>query len=222
MSQFQDKKVCLVLSCDRPYYKARRESNYETYRWFQQNEFSVVFLFAGVEGDQPKLSENSDGTYILRVPSLEVYELLSYKMELAYKFFSNSGCKGILKIDDDIKILNTRILYDILKVNTSMYDYFGITVSRGCSKGNENLYIKKYTLNLFKKFSLITDNFEYAGGPFYWISYKTLGHIANDGLEYMYEDASVGYVVKNHVELTKACIPSAFGTAIMWYNDTEL
>lgn len=222
MSQFQDKKVCLVLSCDRPYYKQRRESNYETYRWFQQNGFSVVFLFAGVEGDEPKLSENSDGTYTLRVPSLEVYELLSHKMELAYKFFSKSGCKGILKIDDDIKIVNTRVLSHLLEIHIPKYDYLGVSISTGCSNGLEKLNIKKYSINLFKKLILITENFEYAGGPFYWISYKTLGHIANDGLEYMYEDASVGYVVKNHVELTKVCIPSAFRTAIIWYNDTEL
>jgi hypothetical protein len=150
MSQFRDKNVCLVLSCDRPYYRKRRESNYDTYRWFQQNGFSVVFLFAGVEGDEPKLSENTDGTYTLRVPSLEVYELLSHKMELAYKFFSKSGCTGI-----------------------------------------------------------------------YWVSSNVIKHLANDGLEYIYEDASVGYVVNNHVELTKVFIPSAFGSVVMWYNDTE-
>lgn len=224
MSQFQDKKVCLVLSCDRPYYKSRRESNYHTYRWFQQNGFSVVFLFAGLEGigNEPTLSENHDGTYTLRVPTLEVYELLSHKMELAYKFFSKSGCLGILKIDDDIEIVNTDSLFQILDNYTVEYDYFGISISSGCSEVYTRLNIKKYSINLFKKLILVTEDFEYAGGPFYWISFKTLGHIANDGLEYIYEDASVGYIVNNHAELKKVFIPSAFGTVVAWNNDTEI
>ena len=221
MSQFQDKNICLVLSCDRPYYRKRRESNYDTYRWFQQNGFSVVFLFAGVEGDEPKLSENTDGTYTLRVPSLEVYELLSHKMELAYKFFNNSGCRGILKIDDDIKLLNKQGLSHLLNVHTSLYDYFGLSISTGCSNGLEKICIKKFSINLFKKLRIITSNFQYAGGPFYWVSSNVIKHLANDGLEYIYEDASVGYVVNNHVELTKAFIPSAFGNVVVWYNDSE-
>ena len=202
MSQFQDKKVCLVLSCDRPYYKARRESNYETYRWFQENGFSVVFLFAGVEGNEPKLSDNSDGTYVLRVPSLEVYELLSHKMELAYKFFSKSGCDGILKIDDDIKIVKPDILQYFINTELNKYDYLGISIGHYISDGNTVLAVKKYSLNLFKTLRSDKANIVYAGGPFYWVSFKTIQHIVQDGLEYICEDVSVGYVVGNHPELT--------------------
>jgi len=221
MSQFQDKKVCLVLSCDRPYYRQRRESNYDTYRWFQRNGFSVVFLFAGLGKDEPELSENGDGTYTLRVPSLEVYELLSHKMELAYRFFSKSGCSGILKIDDDIKVVNPQILSHLLDSHARLYDYFGLTIGSACSKGHDTIYIKKYTINLFKKLRVVTQDFEYAGGPFYWVSSKVIDHIANDGLEYIYEDASVGYVVNNHADLKKIFVPSAFRTAVVWNNDSE-
>ena len=222
MSLFQGKKVCLVLSCDRPYYKQRRESNYETYRWFQQNGFSVVFLFAGVEGDGPKLSENSDGTYILRVPSLEVYELLSHKMELAYKFFSKSGCEGILKIDDDINIVNEHKLSHILDTHTIRYDYFG--VSAGClsSDGNMPLALKKYTVNLFKSLKVMAvPEFVYAGGPFYWVSSKAIEHLANEGLNFFYEDASVGYIINKHAELNRTFILGAFKTVVSWDNESE-
>jgi hypothetical protein len=221
MSQFQGKKVCLVLSCDRPYYKQRRESNYETYRWFQQNGFSVVFLFAGVEGDEPKLSENSDGTYILRVPSLEVYELLSHKMELAYKFFSKSGCEGILKIDDDIKIVNADKLKDFIYTNLNQYDYLGISIGNFISDGNALLAVKKYNLNLFKSLRSAKANIVYAGGPFYWVSLKTIQYIAQDGLEYICEDVSVGNVVRNHSELRIGIFQNILNNVIIWNNESE-
>ena len=221
MSLFQGKKVCLVLSCDRPYYKQRRESNYETYRWFQQNGFSVVFLFAGVEGDGPKLSENSDGTYILRVPSLEVYELLSHKMELAYKFFSKSGCEGILKIDDDIKIVNTGILNHFIHTELNKYDYLGISIGNFVSDGNALLAVKKYNLNLFKTLRSTKANIVYAGGPFYWVSFKTIQYIAQDGLEYICEDVSVGNVVRNHSELRIGIFQNILNNVIIWNNESE-
>jgi hypothetical protein len=221
MSQFQGKKVCLVLSCDRPYYKQRRESNYETYRWFQQNGFSVVFLFAGVEGDEPKLSENSDGTYILRVPSLEVYELLSHKMELAYKFFSKSGCDGILKIDDDIKIINADKLKDFIYTELNKYDYLGISIGNFISDGNALLAVKKYNLNLFKTLRSTKANIVYAGGPFYWVSFKTIQYIAQDGLEYICEDVSVGNVVRNHSELRIGIFQNILNNVIIWNNESE-
>jgi hypothetical protein len=221
MSLFQGKKVCLVLSCDRPYYKQRRESNYETYRWFQQNGFSVVFLFAGVEGDGPKLSENSDGTYILRVPSLEVYELLSHKMELAYKFFSKSGCEGILKIDDDIKIVNTGILNHFIHTELNKYDYLGISIGNFVSDGNALLAVKKYNLNLFKTLRSAKANIVYAGGPFYWVSFKTIQYIAQDGLEYICEDVSVGNVVRNHSELRIGIFQNILNNVIIWNNESE-
>lgn len=221
MSQFQDKNICLVLSCDRPYYRKRRESNYDTYRWFQQNGFSVVFLFAGVEGDEPKLSENTDGTYTLRVPSLEVYELLSHKMELAYKFFNKSGCRGILKIDDDIKIINQDILQHFVKTELYKCDYLGISIGHYISDGNTALAIKKYSLNLFKTLRNAKANIKYAGGPFYWVSFKTIQHIAKDGLEYIYEDVSVGYVVGNHPELTNGICNSLLNNVIVWNDESE-
>jgi len=221
MSQFQGKKVCLVLSCDRPYYKQRRESNYKTYRWFQQNGFSVVFLFAGVEGDEPKLSENSDGTYILRVPSLEVYELLSHKMELAYKFFSKSGCDGILKIDDDIKIINADKLKDFIYTELNKYDYLGISIGNFISDGNALLAVKKYNLNLFKTLRSAKANIVYAGGPFYWVSFKTIQYIAQDGLEYICEDVSVGNVVRNHSELRTGIFQNILNNVIIWNNESE-
>lgn len=222
MNNFQGTKVCLVLSCDRPYYKQRRETNYHTYKWFQQNGFSVVFLFAGTLSDEPELSVNSDGTYTLRVPSLEAYELLSHKMELAYKFFSRSGCTGILKIDDDIRIKNSDKLKTFLnELETAPYDYIGITIGHFKSDGNLAPYMQKYKLNLFKTLQIAKADIVYAGGPFYWVSQTTINHIANDGLEYIYEDVSVGNVVKNHPELTRSICNTLFKNVIEWNDERE-
>jgi len=223
MEHFKDKRVCLVLSCDRPYYNERRERNYETYKWFQDNGFVVVFLFANLNGDDPQLSENGDGTFILRVPSLDVYELLSHKMELAYRYFSKTGCSGILKIDDDIKILNGRKLSISLENNICKHDYSGISASRlnFQNKDGGSLTIKKYTLNLFKNLRLEDKDIVYVGGPFYWVSSNTIECIANDGLEFIYEDASVGYVAMNNSELSRSFNEWMFNSVVTWTNDTE-
>ena len=222
MDTFKDKKVCLVLSCDRPYYRKRREQNYKTYMEFQQLGFVVVFLFAGLT-DEAQLSENNDGTFILKVPTLDVYELLSHKMELAYKFFSTVGCSGILKIDDNIKIIDTTLLEMAYSHYLDNCDYFGISIgSSGDTPKNYPLSIKKYSLNLFKSLRQIDTNIPYAGGPFYWVSSKTIEHIAKDGLEFVYEDLSVGNVVKNHPELKVIFNDSLYHKVIDWDNESEI
>jgi hypothetical protein len=222
MDTFKDKKVCLVLSCDRPYYRERREKNYKTYLEFQRLGFVVVFLFAGLT-DEAQVSENSDGTFILRVPTLDVYELLSHKMELAYKFFSTVGCSGILKIDDDIKILDTTLLEMACSYYLDKCDYFGISIGSSAHIPNNNpLFIKKYSLNLFKNLRQIDTNIMYAGGPFYWVSSKTIEHIVKDGLEFIYEDLSVGNLVKNHPELKVAFDDSLYRKAVNWDNESEV
>lgn len=220
MDIFKDKKVCLVLSCDRPYYRQRREQNYKTYMEFKRLGFVVVFLFAGLT-DEAQLSENNDGTFILRVPTLDVYELLSHKMELAYKFFLPLGCTGILKIDDDIKIINLDILIHFLDSNLYRYDYIGISVGWFESNEGDIPAVKKYTLNIFKKFRHSKAKVTYAGGPFYWVSFKAIEHIAKDGLEFIFEDVSVGYVIQNHVELTKLFTQSISNIAVVWNNESE-
>ena len=222
MDIFKDKKVCLVLSCDRPYYRQRREQNYKTYMEFQRLGFVVVFLFAGLT-DEAQLSENSDGTFILRVPTLDVYELLSHKMELAYKFFSTVGSSGILKIDDDIKIIDTKLLKMTCSYYLDISDYFGISIgSSGNIPKNTPLSIKKYSLNLFKNLRHIDTNIMYAGGPFYWVSSKTIEHIVKDGLEFVYEDLSVGNVVNNHPELNVLFNDTLNNKIVEWNNETEV
>jgi hypothetical protein len=143
-------------------------------------------------------------------------------MELAYKFFSKSGCEGILKIDDDIKIVNEHKLSHILETHTIGYDYFG--VSAGClsSDGNTPLALKKYTVNLFKSLKVMAvPEFVYAGGPFYWVSSKAIEHLANEGLNFFYEDASVGYIINKHAELNRTFILGAFKTVVSWDNESE-
>ena len=184
------------------------------------NGFTVVFLFAGLGQENPQLFENSDGTYTLRVPTLECYELLSHKMELAYKYFSKSGCLGVLKIDDDIKILDKEQLK--LRLNLDGVDYYGISLGSFRSPPSKSLHINKYTLNLFKTLEVTNSNITYAGGPFYWVSAKTIDYIVNDGLQYIYEDVSVGYVASCHPELVRVLDTSIYNTVIRWNNESEL
>jgi hypothetical protein len=142
-------------------------------------------------------------------------------MELAYKFFSKSGCEGILKIDDDIKIVNTGILNHFIHTELNKYDYLGISIGNFVSDGNALLAVKKYNLNLFKTLRSAKANIVYAGGPFYWVSFKTIQYIAQDGLEYICEDVSVGNVVRNHSELRIGIFQNILNNVIIWNNESE-
>lgn len=224
---FKDKNIALVLSCKREYYKKRLLDNKETLNMLHELEFLVVLLYADPSINEPKLEIYND-IISLTVPCPDIYELLSVKMEMAFKYFQEKEVNGILKIDDNTTILNKESFSKIIPYLNS-YDYFGIqspTFSPSI-KSENNYYLnhfdkEKYTYNCFKNIFLRLQhlNMKFMAGPFYWVSLKAIDAIVQNGLEYLYEDVSVGYAISKK-PLKSYCEPSFFKTVISWDNSTE-
>jgi len=209
------KPVCLVLSCNRSYYRERRRNNKDTFKLLEAAGFNIVFLYADHNLDTAKDGIDEDFGYdTLTVPCPDSYDYLSRKIELAFAKFTD--IPGILKIDDDIRIQDPSCLTDLQKIITKT-DYFGI--AKVDKKKNTS-----YPVISGKKFSPIFNNlhayfnkdFIYFGGPFYWVSKNTLQKIATDNLEYPWEDLSVGYLVSKHPELTVQFMPWNKEKRITW------
>jgi hypothetical protein len=64
-------------------------------------------------------------------------------------------------------------------------------------------------------------NFKYYCGPFYWVSNKAIQAITTIGLNFIYEDMSVGYAISLHPELTSFANNSFFKSIITIDDGTE-
>jgi hypothetical protein len=160
--------------------------------------------------------------YAITVPGPEIYEFISYKMNLIYNYFSKTSCKGIVKIDDNTKILFSDIIeHDFMDLITH-YDYVGL----------EQVVISKdstpyYPLNNRTKMPLLTNiyhkidiDIKYFAGPFYYVSKKAINTIAEEGLQMTYEDMAVGHVISKNKHLKKF-MWNFKNIAVSWDNATE-
>jgi hypothetical protein len=222
---FNDRYVCLVLACNREFYNTRRQKNSDTFNILKKSNFVIVYLFADNSIDAIKITEVAPGMYNMIVPAPEMYELISYKMNLAYNYFSNKKVKGILKIDD-----NTIISYpDIIEhdftdlINNSKYDYIGLEKVIVKKEGNNYIKMKNRTPmpilgNIYHKLDI---DISYFGGPFYYLSPKAIKQISTTGLIFGYEDFSVGYSVSKNPAL-KIFTWNFKNKGISWDNEKEI
>ena len=184
----------------------------------------MVYLYGNSPTWDIKLEQIHENEYNLYVPIMDCYEMLSPKMEMAYRYFQTTECNGILKVDDDIIIFNKGQFTHYILPAFIKYDYVGGSIGEfGIYKGAIPIAIKKYTLNMFKKMLLHADtSFPYFSGPFYWVSKKVINSISSEGLELFYEDASVGYIVHKHNNISSYSFePTYFKSIVYWNNDTE-
>jgi len=194
MNPLQDKLVCLVMTCNKPFYNERREAHQSTFEFFKSIGFSLVYLYGN--SLEIKLEEKGENVYNLYVPITECYELLSPKMEYAFNFLKNSGCKGVLKVDDDLSVLDKQLAYQIMQQGMNQCDYMGISVGLFGEENPMPVNLTNYTINFFKTMQTVPkEKFYYFGGPFYWLSRAALEEVCKMGLIYFYEDASVGYAI---------------------------
>lgn len=200
---FNDRYVCLVLACNREFYNKRRQNNSATFNILKASKFVVVYLFASNSVDTIKITEIAKDEYNMIVPAPEIYELISYKMNLAYNYFSNSNVKGILKIDDNTIISYPDIIEHDFTDLMHKYDYIGL--EKVIVKKTENNYIKMQNRtpmpilgNIYHKLDI---DMSYFGGPFYYLSPKALKQISITGLTFGYEDFSVGHSISQNKSL---------------------
>jgi len=220
---FNNKYVCVVLSCKRPYYENRRKANTETFNILKSCGFIIVYAYSDNSLSSIDIETLEEGKeYAMTVPGPEIYEFISYKMNLIYNYFSKTSCKGILKIDDNTKILFSDIIeHDFMDLITQ-YDYVGL----------EQVVISKdstpyYKLNSRTKMPLFTNiyhkidiDIKYFAGPFYYVSKKAVKTIAEEGLKMTYEDMAVGHVISKNKHLKKF-MWNFKNIAVSWDNATE-
>ena len=134
---------------------------------------------------------------------MECYEMLSPKMECAYRYFNDKECNLILKIDDDVTIVDKGIFITTIIEMMDIYDYGGYNTG---TYGYSNLNIidtPNLKINYLKKmFIYIDEKITYYGGPFYWISALALKEICNIGMLYFHEDVAVGYAISSNKYLS--------------------
>ena len=162
------------------------------------------------------------GILRLDVPIIDTYSRHTLKMEAGYRYFADTDCKGVLKIDDDIKIQNGDCLDILLQEVIPTIDFFGIykcimppgTRGFDLKRLKEREYVgKSWELNRY-----VT----YFAGPFYWVSAVAIRQISAVGLEFPFEDVSVGAAIG-------AASPPLLLDCKLWYdlnwitwnNDTE-
>lgn len=204
---YDNKKICLVLTCNKPYYNERRLKSKKTYDILKNNGFTVVFLYSDPFYKTAEF-ERKNEEYCLTIPIEEKYENVPIKMLEAFKFFCRYNTKGILKIDDDTSIEDPTILQN----NFTEADYAGASVgsmpSGTCTVNKNIVTIEKQIL--------------YFGGPFYWLSAKALHHIIKVGFKYPWEDASIGHAIGLRPDFFTVRFLSFNDTKqVVWSNDTN-
>ena len=208
MPYSQNNRLCLVLTCDRPYYARRRLASANTYRLLKENGFTVVFLYANSSLTYT-VFDLKNGEYRLTVPMEDTYNNIPAKILGALTFLSRYNISGILKIDDDTTIIDPTIF----KTKFTDADYAGASVGSAFPgvrmAGEKPITIEK--------------QFMYFGGPFYWLSAKAMKHISKTGFKYPWEDASVGYAIAENLDkFTVRFLPFNDNKQVVWSNDTEI
>jgi hypothetical protein len=202
----RDKRICLVLSCKRPYYMNRRNRYAEQYEQIRDKGFVVIFLYGEVGRRELLLEE---GELALYVPVQDLYKNLTTKMILAYEYLLEKGVAGILKMDDDVQMRDASILDGEL----TQADYSGAQEFR---VNGGHTYPLKTTSEMF----YVDTRFQYFTGPFYWLSRKGLEQVIKVGVKYPWEDINIGYCISLDSSLN-VCNTHAKGKQVVWYDEHE-
>jgi hypothetical protein len=218
-SCFDSKVVSLILTCKRPYYENRLAGNSESFHILKRVGTVLVYLYADSSLNETKLDSNKDGSYTMNVPCQDTYDYLSKKLSLAYKYFSNTKCIGVLKVDDDTHIKTESIMKEELIILANKYDYFGVSEKEilkrdGLLKYNSRAKIADPMFqNIFHK---INYNIHYYEGPFYYLSKKAIGIICKSGIELLFEDVGIGYILTGVHDLKRYLWKNMFEKHVYW------
>jgi hypothetical protein len=183
------KRICVLMTCDKPQYIERRTKHEAIYKKIQDSGFIFVYLICEPNEKSAFHLTHDPQTdrYTLRIPMEESYSGLPTKMVYCYSFFNQFTIKGILKIDDDVSHIDN----SVLEYPFDSCDYTGakfVVVSSTCvgdpAKPEDLTYI-----------DIGPKPIKYYGGPFYWVSKRTLGTIVELGAKFPWEDVNTGYAM---------------------------
>lgn len=220
---FAGKRICLVLACNREFYEKRRQENQATFDILKKTAFVIVYLYADNSISDIKFAQVSRDEYKMYIPAPEIYELLPYKVNVAYDFFSRQNIAGILKIDDNTVIGFPDIIeHDFIDLTTK-YDYIGleqVKISKDKTPYIRMVNRTKESLleNIYHKVDI---DVTYFAGPFYYLSPRAVAQVAAVGLRFGYEDMAVGYAVAKDPKI-KSYLWNFKNRGVSWDNKKEL
>ena len=202
------KVAALVLSCSKPEYQSRREQQRSTYIRLQAIGVDVLVLLHDPAIKESEIRFNDMFSKSLFVPILEDYEYIPQRLWAAYEFLANQGYTHILKLDDDIQILDTVDMNFLVAAIHAMkeFDYVALKGVGGGEVPDKpgSIIINTYHWNKCKNPMMnhtyaVYPAVDYAGGPCYWISARAIKRFSKSDFEKcVFEDVCLGIACKKH------------------------
>ena len=188
-STHQD-KICLILHCEK--YASRRTKYVDNYKPILESlGFRCYFVLGAKDLSQTEvLLENE----FLFTPVEEGYTRCNLKLYHAYMYVRNASPSLVLKIDDDITILDEPTFRNELQIAES-YDYSVVHLTT-CRNGT--YYIPKRDDPSFRK-GYPTKQSTYGTGGIHVLGRKALKDITyHDMTETIFEDLNMGLMAKKY------------------------
>lgn len=185
--------ICiLILTCNKEHYLKKRFEQYE----FLPKNIQIYYLF-GKSNLLYKAIPNADNLHILEAPCGDFYEDIPQKIWFAYSYLRNFY-DIIIKIDDNIKIIDVSKLIEIV-VSESDHVNYGALKGIGYSACGFNMYHGgKVNNKIFNSFPSFQHNLKYAGCS-YFITKKAVDKLQQkDFLFSLYEDYAIGLALLRH------------------------
>ena len=208
---FNNKRVCVVMTCNLPEYSERLCNIEKTIQQIQLHDFIVVYLFAEPNNDNAIRIKHDAilDRYSMYVPLEETYSNLPQKMYMCFQFFNQLNVCGILKIDDDI-VINDNAVFD---TKCFTCDYMGADM---CSlKGGNKYPISSKSSETFN-LDIGENTIYYFAGPYYWVSKNAINVIVNTGILSPWEDVNVGYALSQWNNC-KVLYPKWYRSEAVWW-----
>jgi len=170
-----------------------------------------IFYLFGQSGNT--VVPSHPNVFIIRANTNDNYEDIPLKMYYGIRFLSNFDYDFIIKLDENINILDVSLFYNTIIEEMKTSDYLSLTGIGGSSLlpyGTVVFSYWHYSKTSDPRFvnmpAVIMRNIEYAGGPGYVLSrrsYKSL--TKNDLSQHLYEDYSIGLALsKQRISVVKS------------------
>jgi hypothetical protein len=189
-------KLCLILHCEK--YAHRREKYVSVFRPLLESLGFQCVLVMGNSATNPANGPNYTETTlvndILHVPVQEGYTRCHLKMYHAYAWAKTQSPTLLLKIDDDISILNEEVFRQEY-IQAVSYDYTAIRLI-SCGNGMSHIY-KKDDPEYQKPYKIRAST--YGVGGMHFLSGTALSQITQDDMtQTIFEDLNMGLLAKKY------------------------
>lgn len=205
------KFAVVVLTCQKPKYVERKLAQIPTYEFLVSQGADVYILEGDTELTDVDVQDTiTSGVKLLRVPVSESYEYIPKRLWASYQYLRTKGYHGILKIDDDIKIINKDAWKHLLPIMlgttyTAINGVGGGEIPQKLGAIVVNTYHWTKCENPIMNYTYATyPAVNFAGGPCYWIGSQLLNVLRQADYEKcVFEDVSTGIAaMRNNIPLT--------------------